>query len=64
MYTIPDRLEVRDSTGQVLYSTNGLVSGTNSIDIPYTNGPIVFVIISAPNSGTAWDYVVSCATAT
>lgn len=62
MYSIPDQLEVKDSAGDVLFSTNGLVSGSQTVNIPYTGGRIIFVIISAPTSGTAWDYAIGCPT--
>lgn len=60
MYNIPDRLQVLSSTGQVLYTTGGLVSGGNTVQIPFSGGRIVYVVISAPTSGTAWDYTLGC----
>ena len=60
MYNIPDRLDVRGSTGQLLYSTGGLVSGGQTVSIPFSGGRIVHVLISAPTSGTVWDYDIGC----
>lgn len=60
MYSIPDKLEVIDTKGKVLFSTNGLVSGSQVVNVPFSGGRIVFVVVSAPTSGTAWDYEIGC----
>jgi hypothetical protein len=62
MYSIPDKLEVMDTKGTVLFSTNGLVSGSQTVNVPFSGGRIVFVVVSAPTSGTAWDYEIGCPT--
>lgn len=60
MYSIPDALEVRSSSGTVLFSTGGLVSGGTTVNIPFSGGRIVFIVVSAPNQGTAWNYSIGC----
>ncbi|MEM8710125.1 MAG: hypothetical protein AAGG01_04170 [Planctomycetota bacterium] len=58
-FTIPDAFTVSTSEG-VRFSTNGLVSGEQFIDIPVNNEPIVFVSVSAPQNGTLWNYTLGC----
>jgi hypothetical protein len=60
MFTIPDRLEVKSSSGTTLFTTGGLVSGSKTVQIPFSGGRLVFVIVTAPTSGTAWDYTIGC----
>ena len=62
MFSIPDRLDVVDSTGKSLFSTGGLVSNGQTVPITYSGSRRIVVILSAPNSGTAWEYVVGCPT--
>ena len=65
MYSIPDRMDVftlnSDKKVQVL-TTDGLVSGDGSGTFqvaPYTT---VFISMTAPRSGTAWDFELTCPT--
>lgn len=60
MYGIPDALTILNGQG-TLFSTNGLVSGSRSVSLVAPKGDgTVFVNLSAPNSGTAWDFRVGC----
>lgn len=59
MYGIPDKLEVINA-GKVVFTTSGLVSGGTTVQVPFSGSRIVFVVVSAPNSGTAWDYSIGC----
>ena len=63
MYGVPDKLEVfyRDT---LIATTGGLVSGSDSLQFIYNpplGGPYYCTIkLSAPNSGTAWDFTAKC----
>ena len=60
MFNIPDGLDIFYE-GQTIFSTNGLVSGSNSVMVSYNgSSTTVRVRISAPNPGTAWDVSVGC----
>lgn len=65
MYGIPDQMEVFYDN-QLLASTGGLVSNANSLTFTYTpnpNGPYYCIIkMTAPNSGTAWEFIAYCPT--
>ncbi len=58
-FNIPDQFVLSTANG-VRFSTNGLVSGGQTVTIAIDNEPIVFISVSAPNSGTAWEYEISC----
>lgn len=60
-YTIEDAFVVRGKSG-TLFSTGGLVSGGATVDLPISDSgtAIVFVSVSAPKSGTAWEYSLGC----
>lgn len=58
-YTIPDAFTVTNAD-QTVFTTNGLVSGTGG-DSFTVSASTVFVSVSAPNNGTAWDFVLGCA---
>lgn len=58
-YSIPDAFTLR-SNSVAVFSTGGLVSGSGSTTF-IAPSSIVFVNVSAPNSGTAWEYSLSCA---
>ncbi len=63
MNNIPDRMDVFSLVGGVrtpVFSTGGLVSGTGGTSFNVTPDTTVFVSLSAPNSGTAWDFSLSC----
>lgn len=45
---------------QTVFTTNGLVSGTGGNSFPIS-ASTVFVTVSAPKNGTAWDFVLGCA---
>ena len=62
MFGVPDALEVRSSSGAVLFSTGGLVSGSKTVNVLFSGGRIVFIVLSAPNQGTAWNYSLGCPT--
>lgn len=51
-YGIPDAFEV---TGGASYSTNGLVSGTDTVYLPLS-GPNVTVNVIGSTAGTLWKY--------
>ncbi len=63
MYTITDQMDIFYDNVLVA-STNGLVSGSNTLKFNYTYDPAKpnFCVIRmyAPNSGTAWDYAAYC----
>jgi hypothetical protein len=63
MYGIPDRLDCYYQ-GVLVATTGGLVSGTGEVSWVYDPGPgdpqWCLVIVSAPQSGTAWEYVIGC----
>jgi hypothetical protein len=65
MYGIPDRLDCFYK-GVLVASTGGLVSGTGTLQWTYAPAPSdaawCFVVMSAPNSGTAWVYTINCPT--
>ena len=60
MYSIPDQLELVYE-GATIFSTGGLVSGrriiTRLID---GDDEFMYVKITATNSGTAWDFTLTC----
>lgn len=60
-YRIPDRFEVFGPGGS-LFSTGGIVSGAQTVPLDIAaEGPVtLFVIVSAPESGTAWEYNLGC----
>lgn len=61
MYGVPTGLEVRSSSGTVLFSTGGLVSDeVATVNIPFSDGRIVFIVLSAPNADSHWKYSVGC----
>lgn len=60
MYSIPDKLDVLFN-GNLVATTGGLVSGASTLSFYYPgNGNSCIVRMYAPESGTAWDYTVSC----
>ncbi len=63
MYGIPDRLDCFYK-GVLVASTGGLVSGTGTLQWTYAPAPSdsawCLVVVSAPNSGTAWVYTINC----
>lgn len=63
MYGIPDRLDCFYK-GVLVASTGGLVSGTGTLQWTYAPAPgdpsWCLVVMSAPNSGTAWVYTINC----
>jgi len=65
MYGIPDRLDCFYK-GVLVASTGGLVSGTGTLQwnyAPASSDPAwCMVVMSAPNSGTAWVYTINCPT--
>jgi hypothetical protein len=58
-YSIEDAFTVSTSTGQK-FSTGGLVSGSETVSISLNDEPIVFISVTAPQSGTAWNYSLGC----
>lgn len=58
-YGIPDAFTVSTSNG-VKFATPGLVSGSQTVSVAMTGEQIVFVSVTAPNSGTAWEYSLGC----
>lgn len=59
-YSIPDAFEIKYE-GNVIYTTNGPVSGTNTVQVPYSGASSqVSVTVTGPDSGTAWEYEVRC----
>lgn len=63
MYTIPDRLDCY-FRGVLVASTGGLVSGSGTLQWTYAPAPgdpsWCLIVVSAPNSGTAWIYTLNC----
>lgn len=63
MYSIPDRLDCFYK-GVLVATTGGLVSGTGTLQWAYNPQPgdptWCLVVMSAPNSGTAWVYTLNC----
>jgi hypothetical protein len=60
MYSIPDAMTIRSGSGSVLFTTNGLVSGSSTVNVTFSGGRFIYVTLNAPNSGTAWDYLIGC----
>ncbi|MDE2083107.1 MAG: hypothetical protein KGI90_17310 [Burkholderiales bacterium] len=58
-YSIPDQFTV-STNGQTAFGTPGLVSGRGGANIALNGSSIVFVAVNAPNTGTAWQYQLSC----
>lgn len=58
-FSIPDAFTVLYGAG-LQYSTGGLVSGSKTIPLALNGNPTVFVLVSAPDSSTAWNYSLSC----
>ena len=58
-YSIPDQFTV-STGGTTVFGTNGLVSGSGRANVPLNGSGIVFVAVNAPQSGTAWEYQLSC----
>jgi hypothetical protein len=61
MFTIPDAMTVVNN-GTTVFSTGGLVSNTGGTTFALQGSSVVFVTLTAPNSGTAWEYTLGCAT--
>lgn len=57
----PDQLEVFYE-GNLIYTTGGFVSGTNTVtvNVPVGTATTVTVTVSAPEPGTVWSYTVFC----
>jgi hypothetical protein len=59
-----DAFDIRDAftvkAGTNGFSTGGLVSGTGTAMITVDESGFVFVSVSAPESGTEWEYSLSC----
>jgi hypothetical protein len=60
MYSIPDQARIVDISGQELFNTGGLVSGSDSLTVLLAGQANVVVLINAPNSGTRWDFTIGC----
>lgn len=58
-FDVPDQFSVFDGSGNIA-GTGGLVSGAGTLNFTVT-GRFVTVKVSAPTSGTAWNYSISCA---
>ena len=58
-FQIPDAFTLQ-TAGLVAFSTGGLVSGNGATSIPLAGSSVVFVSVSAPQSGTAWEYSMGC----
>lgn len=63
MYSVPDRLDCFYK-GILVATTGGLVSGAGTLIWAYNPGHgephWCLVIVSAPQSGTAWTYTITC----
>ncbi|MCK6488133.1 MAG: hypothetical protein L6R48_07370 [Planctomycetes bacterium] len=63
MYSIPDRLDCFYQ-GVLVASTDGLVSGSGSLEwtyAPRVGDPVwCLVVVSAPIGGTGWAYTIHC----
>jgi hypothetical protein len=63
MENIPDSIVIIYD-GKVIASSNGLVSGRNSISFKYNAGILhpsfCFVELAAPQDGTSWSYLLNC----
>ena len=59
MYGVPDQMEVIYE-GQVIFTTGGLVSGSQTIT-RYIDGTdtVLYVRMTAPNFGTGWRFRIS-----
>jgi len=60
MYRIPDKLELIYED-QTIFTTGGLVSGSRTVNLSI-DGDEEFILarITAPNSGTAWNFQIDC----
>jgi hypothetical protein len=58
-YSIPDAFRVVTG-GAAVFATNGLVSGRSATSFPLRGSSIVFVTVTAPRSGTAWEFALGC----
>lgn len=60
-YTIPDRVRVYHGDA-LLFDTGGLVSGAQTVMLDLTRKPTPYVqvLVDAPESGTAWYYILGC----
>ncbi len=61
MYSIPDSMTIVVG-GKTVFTTGGLVSGSLSTTANFSDSDTAFVNMSAPNSGTAWDFTLGCGT--
>lgn len=60
MYGIPDQLELMYE-GATIFSTGGLVSGSRTITrLIDGDDEFMYVKVTATNSGTAWDFTLTC----
>jgi hypothetical protein len=60
MYPIPDEIELFYQ-GESIYWSGGLVSGYHEADVTFNGrSQLVLARITAPFSGTAWEFSVSC----
>lgn len=60
MYSIPDAMTIRSGGGSVFFATNGLVSGSSTVQVNFSGGRFIFVTLNAPTSGTQWMYSIGC----
>jgi hypothetical protein len=60
-YSIPDAFTITGPSGP-LFSTGGLISGSSTVPVTVFNESwtTVFVSVSAPQSGTSWNYQLGC----
>jgi len=58
-YTVPDAFTVSVG-GATRFSTGALVSGSQTAIVSIAGEQFVFVSVSAPESGTSWEYALSC----
>ena len=58
-YRIPDAFTLSTSQG-LKYSTGGLVSGQGITHLDISDEPTVFINVTAPQTGTLWEYVLGC----
>lgn len=62
MYSVPDSLDATYE-GKTLFSTNGYVSSGQTVSVKYCGTTTkISVKVVGSQSGTAWDYSVSCPT--
>jgi hypothetical protein len=60
MYSIPDELSIVYE-GKTIYSTGGLVSGCNAVDVSYSGlTTIIEITDTAPLDYTMWEIFVGC----